>query len=109
MLELNKNLQETKQNFINELELEKIPKKLQNFEELSFEEFIKEYAKTKKLKFADKLQERNLKNNWKALFENDSKIALDLKSQINLTDKEIDKMVYKLCDLTNEEIKIVEN
>ena len=109
MLQLNKNLQETKQNFINELELEKISKKLQNFEELSLEEFVKEYAKAKKLKFADKLQERNFKNNWKALFENDSKIALDLKSQINITDKEIDKMVYKLYDLTDEEIKIVEN
>ena len=109
MLQLNKNLQKTKQNFINELELEKIPKKLQNFEELSLEEFVKEYAKAKKLKFADKLQERNFKNNWKALFENDSKIALELKSQINITDKEIDKMVYKLYDLTDEEIKIVEN
>jgi type I restriction-modification system DNA methylase subunit len=109
MITLNKNLQETKQNFINELELEKIPKKLQNFEELSFEEFIKEYTKAKKLKFANKLQERNLKNNWKALFENDSKIALELKSQINTTDKEIDKMVYKLYDLTDEEIKIVES
>ena len=109
MLQLNKNLQKTKQNFINELELEKIPKKLQNFEELSLEEFVKEYAKAKKLKFADKLQERNFKNNWKTLFENDSKIALDLKSQINITDKEIDKMVYKLYDLTDQEIKIVEN
>jgi len=109
MLELNKNLQETKQSFTNELELEKIPKKLQNFEELDFEEFVKEYKKAKKLKFADKLEERNFKNDWKALFENDSKIALDLKSQINQTDREIDKMVYELYGLSDEEIKIVES
>jgi len=108
MLELTKNLQETKQNFINELELEKVSKKLQSFEELTFDEFIKEYKKAKKLKFADKLEERNFKNEWKALFENDSKIALDLKSQINITDKEIDKMVYELYGLSDDEIKIVE-
>jgi len=108
MLELNKNLQIAKQNFINELELEKIPKKLQNFEELSFEDFIKEYKKAKKLKFKDKLEERNFKNEWKALFENDSKIALDLKNQIDKTNREIDNMVYKLYGLSADEIRIVE-
>jgi len=51
----------------------------------------------------------NNKNDWKALFENDKKIALDLKSQIDTTDKEIDKMVYELYGLTGEEIKIVED
>ncbi len=106
---LNMNLQIAKENFINELELEKISKKLQDFEELDFEEFVKVYKKSKKLKFADKLEERNFKNDWKALFENDSKIALDLKSQIDTTDKEIDEMVYALYNLTDDEIKIIEN
>ncbi|MCK5110967.1 MAG: Eco57I restriction-modification methylase domain-containing protein [Arcobacteraceae bacterium] len=102
------NLFETKQNFINELELDKIPKKLQNFEELDFDEFVKEYKKAKKLKFVDKLEERNFKNDWKALFENDSKITLNLKSQIDTIDKEIDNMVYELYGLSDDEIKIVE-
>jgi hypothetical protein len=105
---LYKMLQQTKQNFINELELEKIPKKLQNFESLEFEEFVKEYKKAKKLKFADKLQERNFKNDWKALFENDKKEVLELQGKVNQIDEEIDEMVYKLYDLTDEEIKIVE-
>jgi type I restriction-modification system DNA methylase subunit len=109
MLTLNKQLQETKQNFINELELEKISKKLQSFEELEFEEFVKEYKKAKKIKFADKLEERNFKNDWKSLFENDKKEVLYIKSQINQTDNEIDNMVYELYDLTKEEIKIIEN
>jgi len=108
MFNLNKNLYETKQNFTNELDIEKIPKKLQNFEDLTFDEFVKEYKKAKKLKFADKLEERNFKNEWRTLFENDSKIALGLKSQINQTDKEIDSTVYKLYGLSDEEIKIVE-
>jgi len=107
MLQLNNKLQEAKQNFLNELDLEKIPKKLQNFEELNFDEFVKEYKKAKKLKFADKLEERNFKNNWKSLFENDVKIALDLKSQIDVTDKEIDAMVYKLYGLSDDEIMII--
>jgi hypothetical protein len=108
MLELNKQLQETKQNFINELELEKIPKKLQAFESLEFEDFVKEYKKAKKIKFADKLEERNFKNDWKPLFENDKKEVLELQGQINQTDKEIDSMVYELYGLSDEEIKIVE-
>ena len=108
MLELNKKLQETKQNFHNELNLEKLTKKLQNFEELEFDDFVKEYAKAIKLKFKDKLEERDFKNNWKSLFENDKKEVQELQSQINKTDKEIDSMVYKLYDLTDDEIKIVE-
>ncbi len=108
MLELNKKLQELKQNFHNELGLEKLTKKLENFEELEFDDFIKEYTKSKKIKFADKLEERNFKNDWKALFENDKKEVLEIQNQINQTDKEIDQMVYKLYDLTEDEIKIVE-
>ena len=107
MLELNKKLQELKQNFINELNLEKVPTKLQKFEELDFDDFVKEYAKAKKLKFADKLEERNFKNEWQRLFENDKKEVLEIQNQINITDKEIDQMVYKLYDLTPDEIKII--
>lgn len=39
----------------------------------------------------------------------DSKKALDLKTQIDATDKAIDKMVYELYGLSEEENKIVEN
>lgn len=106
--ELNKKLQFTKQNFINELELEKVSKKLQSFEELEFDEFVKEYTKAKKIKFADKLEERNFKNDWKALFGNDKKEVLEIQNQINKTDKEIDTMVYELYGLSDDEIKIVE-
>jgi hypothetical protein len=83
MLDLNKKLQEAKQNFINELELEKIPKKLQNFEALDFDGFIKEYKKAKKLKFTDKLAERNFKNEWKALFENDKEVVRELQTRVS--------------------------
>jgi len=41
-------------------------------------------------------------------FNQESKKPLDLKSQIDKTDKEIDKMVYELYGLGKEEIKIIE-
>ena len=43
------------------------------------------------------------------LFEENKKKALELKFQIDQTDKEIDRMVYELYGLTEEEIQIVEN
>ena len=45
---------------------------------------------------------------WEEYFNTESKKALELKSQIDETDKEIDQLVYKLYDLTEEEIAIVE-
>ncbi len=108
MLDLTKQLQTSKQNFLNELHLEKIPQKLQKFEELELDDFVKEYTKAKKIKFADKLQERNFKNDWLALFENDKKAVSELKEQIAKTEKEIDAMVYALYGLSEDEIAIVE-
>ena len=108
MLELNRQLQSTKQAFLTELNLEKIPQKLQNFEELEFDEFVKEYTKAKKIKFADKLEERTFKQQWQSLFENDKTLTCKLKTQIQTTDKEIDAMVYELYGLSEDEIKIVE-
>jgi type I restriction-modification system DNA methylase subunit len=108
MLDLTKQLQTAKHNFLNELHLEKITQKLQKFEELEFDEFVKEYTKAKKLKFADKLEERNFKNDWLALFESDKKAVLELKAEIAKTDKEIDVMVYALYGLSEDEIAIVE-
>lgn len=43
------------------------------------------------------------------LFEIEKDKALKLKAQIEKTDHEINQMVYDLYDLTDEEIKIVEN
>ena len=45
---------------------------------------------------------------WMDLFEDYKKQAQTLKQEINKTDKEIDKMVYELYGLSEEEIGIVE-
>ena len=96
MLTLSKELLEASRKF----NLESLPKKLEDWYLHSY--FIKELAKKKvKLSLSDEAE-------WEEYFNTESKKALELKSKIDATDKEIDQMVYKLYELTEEEIKIVE-
>ena len=60
------------------------------------------YVKWDNTSFEDEME-------WMEVFETKKKEAQALKSEIDKTDKEIDKMVYELYGLTEEEIKIVEN
>jgi len=43
------------------------------------------------------------------LFEENKKKVLEIKTQIDQTQNEIDRMVYALYGLTEEEVQIVEN
>ena len=96
----------------------KTSKKLQNWQELDFNEFIKELNKAIKATNKELLKEdkeampiltKKDEFEWLELFEENKKKAQDLQSQINQTEKEIDTMVYELYGLTQEEIEIVEN
>ena len=108
MLSLNKNLQELSFKFQRTLQrkfetLEKLPKKLENWYELTFADFIKELKKKKiVLSFDDE-------GKWEDFFLPEQQKAIEIKAQITKTDKEIDAMVYELYDLTDEEIAIIEN
>ncbi len=83
--------------------LEELPGKLQNWYLLSYTEFITELAKKKvKLSLSEEAE-------WEAYFLQEAKKALEFKSDIDKTDKEIDRMVYDLYGLTEEEIGIVED
>ncbi len=108
MLSLNKKLQTDKNNYLKTLQeeksIEKLSKKLQNFHNLEYEEFKKELRK-KKVKI--NLGAEN--NEWREYFNTSKEKINELQIQINHTDKEIDKMVYELYELTAEEIEIVEN
>ena len=106
MLSLNKELQEKSQKFQRTLqrkfELVTLPKKLENWYELSFAEFVKELAKKKvKLSLSEEAE-------WEDYFLQEQQKAVTIKNEIVATDKTIDKMVYELYGLTEEEIKIVE-
>ena len=107
MLTLNKDLQVQSRKFQRTLqrkfELEDLPKKLQDWYLLSYPEFIKELGKKKvKLSLSQEAE-------WEDYFIEESKKALELKATIDATDKAIDKMVYELYGLNEEEIEIVEN
>lgn len=88
--------------------LEKLTSKLSNWHELDFSEFIKELNKAINTVKGTPLSKKD-EFEWMELFEENKKKALDLKSQIDQTDKEIDRMVYELYGLTEDEIKIVAN
>ena len=83
--------------------LEKLPKKLENWYELTFADFLKELKK-KKIVLSFEEDEK-----WEDYFLPQQQKALEIKDQITKTDKEIDAMVYELYGLTDKEIAIVEN
>jgi type I restriction-modification system DNA methylase subunit len=90
-------------NIQREFNLEKLPAKLENWFQLSFNEFLKELEKSKvKLSLSQKAE-------WEDYFLQESKKALEIKHQIDTTDKEIDQMVYELYGLNEEEIRIIGN
>jgi REP element-mobilizing transposase RayT len=81
----------------------KLTKKLQNWHELEFKDFLKELQKAKiKLSLSEEAE-------WMNYFNKQKEEAQNLKSEIEKTDKEIDQLVYELYGLIEEEIKIVEN
>lgn len=104
--ELNKNILKVSQKFQRMLQrkfdMEDLPGKLQNWYALTYKDFVTELGK-KKIKFT-LAQEAE----WEDYFSAEQAKALEIKTQIDTTDKEIDRMVYELYELTEEEIKIVE-
>jgi REP element-mobilizing transposase RayT len=106
MLSLNKELQETTQKFQRSLQrkfnLIELPGKLQDWYLLPYSDFIKELGKKKvKLSLSEEAE-------WEDYFLQELGKALSVKNQIDVTDKEIDQMVYQLYGLTDEEIAVVE-
>lgn len=103
---------------ISKFDLQKTSRKLENWHQLSFSEFIKELNKAIKSTNKERAKE-NLNRipeltkkdefEWMELFEENKKKAQELQSQIDKTEKEIDQMVYELYGLTEEEIDLIEN
>ena len=112
MLSLYKDFQTISQKFATyfsvDVKLEKLSTKLSNWFELDFPDFIKELNKAIKTAKGTPLTKTD-EFEWMELFEENKMKALALKAEIDQTDKEIDKMVYELYGLTEEEIQIVEN
>lgn len=96
-------VQKFKKSLGRKFELPEFSKKLNEWYMLSFEDFMKELSKYKiKLTLSEEAE-------WEEYFNMERKKVLDLLAEIESTDKEIDQMVYKLYELTEEEIRIVES
>jgi type I restriction-modification system DNA methylase subunit len=111
MLSFNEELQGINNKFIKyfsgQQSIEKVTKKLENWHELTFADFITELNKAIKTAGQTPLTKKD-EFEWLDLFEENKSKAQSLKSQIETTEKAIDKMVYELYGLSEEEIKIVE-
>lgn len=102
----NKDINELSQKFYRTLQRKfegiEINKKLENWYELTFADFVKELGKKKiKLSLSEEAE-------WEDYFLQEQQKAVAIKNEIDATDKEIDRMVYELYGLSEEEIKIVE-
>lgn len=90
-------------------DIDKLSRKLENWHELSFKQFLAVLEKARKKAAKDykplPLQEQA---EWMDYFNQQKAKADELKAQITQTDKEIDAMVYELYGLTEEEIKTME-
>ncbi|RXG23873.1 Eco57I restriction-modification methylase domain-containing protein [Leeuwenhoekiella aequorea] len=101
-----------------QFKIEKFSRKLENWHDLTFGEFINELNKaikaTNKLRAEESVHliptlTKKDEFEWLDLFEQNKKKAQDLQSQINSLEQQIDAMVYELYGLSDEEIRIVKN
>jgi type I restriction-modification system DNA methylase subunit len=106
LFQLNNELEVLEEGFFGLLQtkfdIDKLSKKIENWHELTFKQFL---AELKKKKVTLTLKEEA---EWMEYFNEQKAKADELKSQIAQTDREIDAMVYELYGLTEEERNIVE-
>jgi hypothetical protein len=94
-------------NYLLKTYINELTKKLQNWYDLSFVNFINEIQKANIKGGAAKLTKTE-ELEWMEIFETKKSEAQTLKTEIKQTENEIDQMVYSLYGLTEEEINIVE-
>jgi len=106
MLSLNKDLQAKRARFIRRLQDNmpdiKITGTLETFDTLDFAGFVAELKK-QKIKLS-----LNQQDEWLDFFDKYKTACEELKSSIAATDAEINKLVYDLYGLTEEERKLIE-
>lgn len=106
MLSLNKDLQAKRTRFLRRLQDNlpevKITGTLETFDSLDFAGFVAELKK-QKIKLSLVQQDE-----WEEYFNAYKTECVSIKTEIENTDKEIDKMVYELYGLSEDEVKVVE-
>ena len=84
--------------------IDKLSKKLKNYYELDFEDFLKEIKK-KKVDITKRKTQELLENE----FNESISIIKPLQNEIQEIENKINQLVYELYDLTAEDITIIEN
>ena len=84
--------------------IDKLSQKLIEYYKLSFDEFLNEIKKHKV-----NIKPRETQNLLENEFENSMKIIIQLQSEIDNLEYEINHAIYKLYELTEEEVAIIEN
>ncbi len=107
LLQKNTDLYELSSKFLmliqSKLQIDKINRNLQNWFELEVKIFLNELKKAKiKLSLPEEVE-------WIQYFNEQKIKAQTLKTEIEKTDQEVDRMVYELYGLTLDEIKIIED
>ncbi len=106
MLSYKRQKQEKINNFLHRLEtnfeLEKLSNKIKAFYDYDFKTLLSELKK-KKIKLTFSQQDE-----FEEYFNSHKDEINELQNQITKTDKEIDQMVYELYNLTDDDIKIIE-
>lgn len=107
MLQKNKELQDKSNHFLNllkaEYEISELSNKLLCWYELDWKHFTNELKKQKVVLSGSQ------KDDWFDRFNRVSSEIKEIQTTITETDKQIDSLVYKLYNLTDEEIKIIES
>ncbi len=102
MLEYQKQLNELKNNFTelikSELKVGKITNKLENWNDITWDEFSDELKKAK-----IKLGMKEL-NEWKQFYANEKVKVRNYITKINLIDNEINKKVYEIYEISTDEM-----
>jgi len=107
IIELNKNIINKKNEFLEEASFEKLSKKIKQFYLLDYDEFIKELIKLNNIKLKSKLEKVKLKKEYETLFTTYKNEINNYLSEINQLDTKIDNIVFKSFNLSNEEIKLI--
>lgn len=106
--EINENLNNEIKGFLKwlqgEYNIDKLSQKLEKYYELTFDEFLEELRKKKV-----NTKKRSVRENLEAEFYTSLDIIRPLQQQIQELEDEINQKVYKLYDLTDDEIKIIED
>jgi len=83
-------------------DLSTLPRKIENWDKLNFEDLIKEFKKKKiSLSLKDEMQ-------WEELFNEEKSKSNSMSNELAVNKAQIDQLVYQLYDLTPEEIAIIE-